>query len=128
MAQKGAWSMAATFTKLKDNSWGLRIKGSLPDIGSTVEVVRANGSRSQQCVGAVVWSGDGVHLVRIGVAGTPVQAQAPRQAAPRAQQLQLTSVSQWQRHVAGLTRPACSGCPDGCWGCDSAEGAMDAWN
>jgi hypothetical protein len=56
-------------------------------------------------------------------------AQASRVVAPpRAQQLQLTSVSQWQRHSAGLSRPTCSGCPDGCWGCDSAEGAMNGWN
>jgi hypothetical protein len=55
------------------------------------------------------------------------QVVVPARAA-QPQQLQLTSVSQWQRHVGGLTRPTCSGCEDGCWGCDDSPEAMDAWN
>lgn len=63
----------ATFTRLRDESWGLRIVGPLPvDPGQTVRVTKKDGTATTERVGEVVWSdGKGVTLARVARVATP---------------------------------------------------------
>lgn len=63
----------ATFTRLRDESWGLRIVGPLPVTpGQIVRVTKKDGTATDERVGEVVWSdGKGVTLARVGRAATP---------------------------------------------------------
>lgn len=64
----------ATWTKLKkENTWGLRIEGSVAE-GEVVLVSRSNGSKSRETVGKIVWAGNGVTLATLG----PKPAKAPK--------------------------------------------------
>lgn len=57
--------MAATYTKLRDGSWGVRIDG--PAVaGQTVTVTKKSGESKAETVAAVVWSGNGVSVCSIG--------------------------------------------------------------
>jgi hypothetical protein len=53
--------MEASFAKLKDGSWGLRIRfpesSGAPAPGSTVTVVRRDGSSDPKVIGSIVWQG-----------------------------------------------------------------------
>lgn len=74
-------SNTATFTKLRDGDWGLRIVGPhAVEPGQTITVMKKSGETSSERVGEVVWSdGKGVTLAKIGQrAATPA---APRPAA-----------------------------------------------
>ena len=57
--------MNATYTKLKDGSWGVRIEGTL-DKGakSEVTVTKRSGETKTESV-IVLWSGNGVSLAKI---------------------------------------------------------------
>ena len=69
-----------TYTKLKSGAWGLRIVGSWRVLaGDRVTVSKKDGSRKEETVGAVLWSGDGVMLCSI----QPTQSR-PAYAAPAA--------------------------------------------
>ena len=57
--------MAATFTKLRDGSWGLRIEGSAK-AGQTVTVTKKSGETSREVVGKIIWSGNGITLAKVG--------------------------------------------------------------
>jgi len=50
----------ATFTRLKDGSWGLRVEGKVRE-GDRVIAVRQNGSSQVMTCGTVVWSGPDRH-------------------------------------------------------------------
>lgn len=54
--------MSATYTKLKDGTWGLRIVGA---ITATVTVRKKSGEEKQERVGRVLWSGNGITLATI---------------------------------------------------------------
>lgn len=56
--------MAATFQKLKDGTWGLRVAGRASP-GEVVLVTKRDGTSQRKTVGIVVWSGDGVTLCTI---------------------------------------------------------------
>lgn len=47
----------ATFAKLKDGSWGVRVPGAAPKIGDVLTVTKRDGSTSKETVAAVLWSG-----------------------------------------------------------------------
>jgi len=51
----------ATYTKLKDGSWGVRSTRSLA-AGSTVVVAKRDGTLKVETVARVVWTGNGVWL------------------------------------------------------------------
>lgn len=57
--------MAITFTKLRDETWGLRSTTNLP-FGQTVVVEKKDGTTSTAVVGEKVWAGNGVVLYRAG--------------------------------------------------------------
>ena len=59
--------MNATFTKLRDGSWGLRVNGSAT-LGDVVTVTKRSGERVQATVGRIVWSKGGVTLCEAGKA------------------------------------------------------------
>jgi hypothetical protein len=48
--------MEATYTKLKDGSWGIRYAG-IPRQGSTVTVRRKDGTTKQEKIAKVLWTG-----------------------------------------------------------------------
>lgn len=77
----------ATFARLKDGSWGLRVEAEeAPSQGSFVQVTKKSGVQVTLQVGRVLWSGSGIHLCSIGsgeVAQEPQQA--PQQASGRRQ-------------------------------------------
>ncbi len=50
--------MNATFKKLKDGNWGLRVTGGVPAEGQAVVVSKSDGSRPTKIVAKVLWKGD----------------------------------------------------------------------
>lgn len=60
--------MTATYTKLKDGTWGVRVafsgKGSIT-AGDTVEVKKKSGEKKTETITKVLWSGNGVYLCAI---------------------------------------------------------------
>lgn len=70
----------AKFTKLNDGTWGVRVDGAAPAVGSTVTVTKRDGSTQAVVVAKVLWHGaakDGVEasLVAI-VSDRPARAGA----------------------------------------------------
>jgi hypothetical protein len=56
----------ATWTKLKNGDWGLRISGGAPvRPGMTVVAVSRDGRKSDVAVSRVVWSGNGVTIAAV---------------------------------------------------------------
>lgn len=47
----------ATYTKLTDGTWGVRVDGSVPDVGQSVNVVKRDGGVQMETVTAVLWHG-----------------------------------------------------------------------
>lgn len=56
---------SATYTKLRDGSWGLRVTGPTPTTNQKVTVVKRDGTRKTEHIAAILWSSDGVHLCSI---------------------------------------------------------------
>lgn len=54
---------AATYTKLKDGSWGLRVAGKAFD-GQDVLVVTRDGRRVEENVGKVLWTDGKISICR----------------------------------------------------------------
>lgn len=57
-------TMTATYTKLRDGSWGVRAAGKVV-AGQTITVAKRDGSTKTETVDRVLWSGDGVTLASI---------------------------------------------------------------
>ncbi len=57
--------MTATYTKLKDGSWGVRVTGTPSHEGRVITVTKKDGSAKQEALGPRVWEGNGVQLLRI---------------------------------------------------------------
>ena len=55
----------ASYTKLKSGGWGIRINSDSIRKGELVEVVKKNGSKSMETVGAILWSGNGASICSI---------------------------------------------------------------
>lgn len=68
---------SASFTKLRDGSWGVRLSGSAPQRGQVLAVARKDGTVTMVTVERVIWSGNGAHLCAI------AQERLQRAAAPR---------------------------------------------
>lgn len=49
--------MTATFAKLKDGTWGLRVNGPKPTPGTVVQVMTKAGRCEIKTVGTVLWHG-----------------------------------------------------------------------
>ena len=65
LRQRHAGNMnTATFSRLRDGSWGVRVNGAAAK-GDVVLASRRDGRQTCLTVGAVVWSGNGVTLARI---------------------------------------------------------------
>ena len=56
--------MAATFTKLKNGDWGIKVDGKAKE-GTVVTVTKKDGTSSQETVAKVIWSGSGVSICAI---------------------------------------------------------------
>lgn len=63
-----------TYTRLKTGDWGLRVCGDAPAPGTTLTVEKKDGSRKQETVERVIWTGNGVALCSI----RRVDTRAPR--------------------------------------------------
>jgi hypothetical protein len=51
-------TMKATYTKLKNGTWGLRVESAGPvGVGECITVAKKDGSTREEVVHAVVWSG-----------------------------------------------------------------------
>ena len=70
----------ATWSKLKDGSWGVRGEALLP--GSSVTVTRKDGSKSVVVVGSIVWADPNSTLVLATVETAPSKPKSNPQAAP----------------------------------------------
>lgn len=55
----------ARWSKLRDDTWGVRVEGRVVKPGSIVGVKRADGEISEETIDEIVWSGDGVQLCRV---------------------------------------------------------------
>lgn len=56
--------MQATYTKLRNGDWGIRIQGAAR-VGDEVTVTKKSGETRIETVRSVVWSGEGVTLATI---------------------------------------------------------------
>lgn len=54
----------ATFTKLKNGDWGVKIEGPVIP-GGEVTVTKKDGNTTEVTVGEVVWSGNGYNICKI---------------------------------------------------------------
>jgi hypothetical protein len=85
--------MEASFAKLKDGAWGLRVTGGTPTSGQTLRVVKRDGTTVTKRVGKVVWSSRGVTLTTIDengngrdvYSGATSQSQAKSSSTPQPQ-------------------------------------------
>lgn len=57
--------MQASYAKLRNGGWGVRIEGNRPERGEGVTVTKRDGRTKNETIGRVLWSGDGVHLCTI---------------------------------------------------------------
>ena len=55
----------ATYTKLKDGSWGVRVEGTAKS-GQSVTVTKKSGETKSETIGRVLWSGNGISLCSVG--------------------------------------------------------------
>ncbi len=56
--------MSATYTKLKDGSWGIRSTSAV-QAGDQVTVTKKSGESKTETVGRVLWTGNGVWLCTV---------------------------------------------------------------
>lgn len=56
--------MPASYTKLRDGSWGIRVDGAVTN-GQSVTVHTKAGATKTETVRAVLWSGNGVSICAI---------------------------------------------------------------
>lgn len=77
--------LSATWTKLRDGSFGLRVSSEDVRPGETVTARRKDGSTSREIVGRVLWTGEGVALCTVGSS-----APAPRTYGQRIQAARTT--------------------------------------
>lgn len=68
----------ATFTKLRDGTWGLRVPGIARE-GQSIRVKKKGGEVKTETVGRVLWKGDGISLCTI---GTQSSQSTPRRRRP----------------------------------------------
>jgi hypothetical protein len=61
--------MTATYTKLRDGSWGVRVVGTVAP-GAMVQVVKKSGESKTKIIGRVVWTGNGVTLATLACEST----------------------------------------------------------
>lgn len=59
----------ATYTKLRDGSWGLRATQPL-QTGQSITVTKKSGETKAETVGRVLWTGNGVTLATIAQGGS----------------------------------------------------------
>ena len=57
--------MTATYTKLKDDSWGIRVQGGTPKAGQSITVEKKSGEKKIEIVQKVLWTGNGVTLCSV---------------------------------------------------------------
>lgn len=50
--------MSASYTKLRDGNWGVRIVGPAPQQGATVTVTKKSGETKTETIGRLLWEGD----------------------------------------------------------------------
>jgi len=77
----GDMNSTASYTKLKDGTWGIRVQGAAR-AGATVNVSRRDGSSKTKVVGRVIWAGGGVSICSIdSTASGPRSSQSSRRGA-----------------------------------------------
>ena len=54
----------ATYAKLKNGDWGVRVQG-VTTVGATVQVTKRDGSSKTETIAKVLWSGEGISLCAI---------------------------------------------------------------
>lgn len=57
--------MKATYAKLRDGSWGVRVTGGVPAAGTALTVRKKSGETKSETIARVLWTGDGVALCAI---------------------------------------------------------------
>lgn len=57
--------MLASYTKLRDGSWGIRVQGSAK-AGQVVVVRKKDNTSKDETIERVLWTGDGISLCSIG--------------------------------------------------------------
>ena len=57
--------MIATYTRLNNGEWGVRVRGEKPKADDWVTVTKRSGETRDELVGAVLWSGEDVHLCTV---------------------------------------------------------------
>src|SRR5262245_52056409 len=96
--------MTATFTKLNDGRWGLRVAGH-PQAGEALIVTKKDGSQSEIIVGRILWAGqdrDGNDAALTTITET---ARRPRRATRRAQ-----PADDYKRRNGRCEDAPCCGC------------------
>lgn len=63
--------MNASYTKLRDGTWGVRIAGSAT-VGQSITVTTKAGAAKQETIAKVLWSGNGVSICAVAQRARPV--------------------------------------------------------
>ena len=66
--------MAATYTKLRDGSWGVRVTGAAVKAGDRVTVTKKSGESKVEVIDRVLWTGNGVSLCSVRGSGAPARS------------------------------------------------------
>lgn len=54
-----------SYTQLKDGTWGVRIIGTVPQVGAIIVVTKKSGETKTENIAKVLWTGNGVTLATI---------------------------------------------------------------
>ena len=67
----------ATYTKLRNGSWGVRVDGSVT-VGQVVTVEKRSGEQKSERIERVLWTGDGISLCAIAASERPSNTTSSR--------------------------------------------------
>jgi len=98
--------MEATWTKMRDGAWGVRVPGAPPAAGASVAVVRKDGTVSTVTVDRVVWSGDRVAICRV---------RSERRTAPAGRAARSDRSCHTDGNCSSVCDPRTCPCGDGSW-------------
>lgn len=87
----------ATFTKLRDGSWGLRVPGKA-SAGQVVQTLTKGGKADRKTVGKVLWSGTDPGGSMISLCTIAVEEETPWEAPPRGQRILVKDLPKGRRN------------------------------
>lgn len=70
--------MNATYTKLRDGTWGVKVPSIKAISGQKITVSKKSGDTKTEVIGRIIWEGDGVCICTISSGGAQRKSRSPR--------------------------------------------------